>query len=275
MSDELGTQPLAEPAAPSQAPAAAPTPAAFAPAVATPQPSLAPAQGAPSPEDRHDWIPPHRWREREAAVKQAQADWAQREAAYQARMDQIQNQLHALVGVQPPQNPEVDAVRQQFGQLYPTLAKLEERGEDLMGLISEAENLKAGNQFLWDRHGAQTMDRVVEKTQAATGRPVSREMREQLHSLFLGYVQRDPERVDRYVKDPTLVDDFVKYVMSNLIDPFRMQASAAVANRAATVTNLPQDAPSGALPTSTPQQKMDLDDRAAAGWAVYQQNKRP
>jgi hypothetical protein len=78
----------------------------------------------------------------------------------------------------------------------------------------------------------------------------------------------------RYLNDPTLVDDFVRIVTSNLIDPARRSASATVAQRAG--APLPQDSPSGAVRAGTPVPKMkDLDERAAMGWAMLNQARKP
>src|SRR6266498_4219415 len=96
---------------------AAATPAAPAQPVATPPATPAPATGAPE-----GYVPSYRIREsREAAVREANQQGSQKEQQYPSELAQIRSQLHALVGVQPPANPEVTAIRGQFGQLYPGL----------------------------------------------------------------------------------------------------------------------------------------------------------
>lgn len=269
MSDEsigsIGTPAEATPSA--SAPVAA-TPATSAPPAATPQASPVSA----TTDDRSNWVPPHRLREtRESALREAQTQFAQREAQIRAEADQYRTQLHALVGVQPPQNPEIDAVKNQFGQLYPGLSKLEARATDLMGLIERAGDLESQNSHYWQTYGRQTMDHLFDRAATSLGSPLNDEAKRALHSSFVGFVQSSPELQNRYANDPTIVDDFWKAFTSSFIDPARRAAGATVQGRA--VTALPQDTPSGA-PHVTPGPKpANLDERAAAAWALYQHNQ--
>jgi hypothetical protein len=130
MSEEFvsGSAPAeATPSAPSTPVTA--TPVTSAPAVATPQaPPQAPATGVSS-EDRSNWVPPHRIREtREAALRQANEQFAQRESQMRAEAERYRQQVLALTGVTPPPNPEIKAVKDQFAHLYPGLAKMDEKG---------------------------------------------------------------------------------------------------------------------------------------------------
>jgi len=215
-------------------------------------------------------VPSYRLRQtREAAVREAQQQWAQKEADYQARLDQVQSQLRALVGVQPPQNPEVEAVRQQFAQLYPKLAKLEERGDDVFGLLERAPDLNAQIESGWNRYGQEVVNRLFKSAETVLGSPLTEEGKAVLHQSFVGFVQSSPEMLTRYADDPTIADDFVKAFSSNFIDPARRSATASVQGRA--TTPLPQDTPAG-VPRPTPgPQPSNLDERAALGFAQYQQ----
>lgn len=253
-----------------QATPVAATPATFAqPAI--PATTPAPATGVPG-EDRSGWVPPYRIREtREAAAREAQAQFAQREAQYEAQLKQVQSQLHALVGVQPPQNPEVDQVRQQFAQLYPGLAKMEERSAQLEELLSRSGDLETQTSHYWQTYGRQTMDRLFEHAATSLGSPLTEEGKRALHSSFVGFVQSSPEMQNRYASDPSMVEDFWKAFSSSFIDPVRRSASATVSGRAA--VNLPQDTPSGAPRAIPGPQPKDLDERAGAAWAQYQQLK--
>lgn len=269
MSDVLSSTPAeATPSAP--APAAA-TPAAPA-AVATATPSAtpqAPATGAPG----EGWVPSYRIREsREAAIREANESFAQREATIRAEADRYKQQLHSLVGVQPPPNPETMAVRTQFGQLYPGLAKLEERADQLAQLIERSGDLEAQTEHYWQTYGRQTMDRLFTQAQSSLGAPLTDEAKRALHSSFVGFVQSSPELSNRYSSDPTIVDDFWKAFTSSFIDPARRTAAATVVGRANTA--LPQDTPAGLPRTSTPVQHQNIDERASTAWAMYQQNAK-
>lgn len=266
----VSSTPSAEPTAtPSATPAAAtPAPAAPAPQSATPAATQTPATGGAPGEG---WVPSYRVREtREAAIREANQGWAAKEQQYQAQLQQIQTQLHALVGVQPPSNPEVTAVRNQFGQLYPGLSKLEERAADLMGLIERAGDLESQNEHYWQTYGRSTMDRLFEHAQTSLGSPLTDEAKRALHSSFVGFVQSSPELANRYANDPSIVDDFWKVFTSSFVDPARRAASATVVQRAGVAS--PQDIPARA-PAVTPGPKpANLDERAASAWALYQQN---
>ena len=245
------------------------TPAASASPVATPQATPAPAtSGVPE-----GYVPSYRIREtREAAVRESQSQWAAKEAQYQAQLQQIQSQLHALVGVNPQnKNPEVDAIRQQFGQLYPGLSKLEERAAQLQQMMEKAGDLEAQNQHYWETYGRQTMDRLFTTAQESLGGPLTEEGKRQLHASFVGFVQSSPEMQARYANDPTLVQDFWKQFTSSFIDPVRRSAQATVAGRAPGA--LPQDTPAG-IPRQPGPQPRDLDERMSTGWALYNQNAK-
>ena len=246
-----------------QAPAVPAATQTGAPAPATP--------GAP-PEG---YVPSYRLREvREAAERQANERWQQREAQYAAALQQRQEQLQRLVGVNNPQrNPEIDAVREQFGNLYPGLVKLEERADAIQAIIERAQELEAQNQHYWDSYGRQTVDKLFDKASTSLGGPLSEEGKGVLHQAFVGYVQSTPERQARYTNDPTLVDEFLRSFTSSFIDPVRRNAAATTAARAGQVATLPQDTPSGGMRTGTPATPQNLDERAALGWAQFLAHK--
>ena len=206
-----------------------------------------------------------RWAEQEKT-------WAQKEAQYQQQLQQIQSQLHALVGVSPQnQNPEVDAIRQQFGQLYPGLSKLEERAAQIQEFIERSSDLEAQNQHYWESYGRQTMDKLFQHAQESLGAPLTEEGKRQLHASFVGFVQSSPELQARYANDPSLVQEFWQQFTNSFIDPVRRTATATVAGRVP--QGLPQDTPAGIPRTPVPQPG-NLDDRVAAGWAQYNQNAK-
>lgn len=258
---------------------AAPPPATPAPAIqGTPAPAPA-ISGAPpvsaTTDDRSNWVPPHRLREtREAALREAQSQFATREAEIRREAEQYKSQLHALVGVQPPQNPEVQTVKSQFANLFPGLAKMEERSAQLEQLLERSGDLQSQNDHYWQSYGRSTMDRLFSKASESLGAPLTDEGKRQLHASFTGYVQSSPELIERYSNDPTLVEDFWKAFTSSFIDPARRAATATVVGRAAAGSALPQDIPGGVPRTTPAPQPANLDERADQAWALYNQNKR-
>lgn len=246
----------AQPAATPQAPAAQPaTPAA-----------AAPASGAPPQEG---WVPSYRLREaREAAAREAQQTYAQQMQQIRAEAEQYKRQLYSLVGVQPPQNPEIAAVRSQFSQLYPGLARMEENAARLEELLERSGNLEQQNEHYWKSYGRQTVDRLFDEAGKSMGSPLSDEGKRMLHTSFLGWVSSSPELTERYANDPTIVQDFLKGFGSSFFDPIRRTATASIPGRANVA--LPQDSPSGAPRVPGPPQPKDLDERVAQGWAMLQ-----
>lgn len=258
---------------PSSAPAAA-TPAAPAQPVATPQaPTQAPATGA-GPDG---WVPSYRLREsREAAIREANTAFAQKEAEYKSQLEQVQRQLRVLVGAEPQANPEIAAVKQQFGELYPGLAKLEQRAADLEALMERAGDIESQNSHYWTSYGRQTMDRLFTHASQSLGSPLTDEGKRALHSSFVGWVQSSPELTDRYANDPSIVEDYWKMFTSSFVDPVRRTASATAVGRAVAGNGIPQDTSGGApRPMGGAAKPADLDERAAQAWAHYQTIAKP
>lgn len=269
MSDEFvtGTPAGGDTPAPDATPAPVASPAPQPASVAAPQ---APASGAPQPEP--SWIKQRLDETRAATERRLQVEFQRKEAEYRSQLAQIQNQVRALVGVAPPQNPEIDNVRQQFGQVYPGLSRIEDRAEEILGILERAGDLESQNQHYWQSYGRQTMDRLFTTASQSLGSPLTEEGKRQLHQSFVGYVQQSPETMERYASDPSIVEDFWRAFTSSFIDPVRRVSAAAVTNRVPGA--LPQDSPSGA-PQMTPVPKLEgLDERAGSAWALYQQNRK-
>jgi len=235
----------------------------------------APATGAVGGPPQEGWVPSYRIREtREAAIREAQgAAQAEIQRARQ-EAEQYKRYVQSLVGVTPPANPEMDAVRNQFAQLYPGLAKMEERSAQLEALLERAGDLESQTSHYWQSYGRQAMDRLFSHAAESLGAPLTDEGKRALHASFTGFVQSSPELTERYANDPTLVEDFWKAFSSSFIDPVRRTATATVAGRAVQGMGIPQDTPSGA-PRATPApQPANLDERAANAWVQYNQSKR-
>jgi hypothetical protein len=263
-------------------PASGDTGASVTPAVATPTVTAQPVATTPAAQpsatggeqSREGWVPSYRVREtREAAQREFQQERARLDAEHRTELQRIQSQLHALVGVQPKQNPEIDAVRQQFAQLYPGLAKLEARGQDIEGLLERAGDLEAQNEHYWNEYGRRSVNTLFTEAEKTLGSPLSDEAKRVLHSSFIGFVQSSPELTQRYSNDPTIVNDFVRAFSSSLIDPVRRSATATVAGRVATA--IPQDTPGGAVHPAGAPKPANLDERAEQAWALYKTTAKP
>ena len=257
--------PAAEPTHSAPAPAAIPqgTP----PVAATPAtPAAAPIA---APEDRSNWVPPHRIREATQKYENAERQWQAREAQYQAMVQQHQRQLQALTGVLPPPDPEIEDVRQRFGQVFPGLSRMESKTEQLEKYMERVADLEAAVDHIWQNHSRQSLDRVFKSAEDTLGSPLTDEGKRALHAAFAGYVQSNPEFEKRYVDDPTLVDEFWKTLSSTLVDPARRATAAATASRVPGA--LPQDTPAGTPPPLPSGPKPNnLDERAHLAYQMFQ-----
>ena len=252
-------------------------PATQSPAISGQSQSQPATQAAPV-EDRSNWVPQDAFKRRisetrESTLRQAQQEYGQREAQMRAENDQYRRQLQLAMGFSQPEDPNINAVKQQFGSLYPGLTKLESAAEEILALREQAQGIEAQNQHYWEQYGRQTVDRLYESAEKSMGAPLSDEGKRTLHSSFVGFLQSSPELTQRYTNDPGLVNEFVKMFTSSFLDPVRRNSTAAVQGRAMASQGLPQDTPGGIPSLSQAPKLKSLDERAAAGWALYNQNK--
>ena len=253
------------------------------PAPATPQGTPAPLATGATPNVAaqppatggvpEGYVPSYRLREaREAAVRQANEQFAAKEAAIQAELNRYREQVRRLVGVEAPANPEIEQVRQQFGGLYPGLAKLEQRASDIERLIERANDLEVQTEHYWQTHGQRTMDTLFSKAAETYGAPLTEEGKRSLHSSFVGWIQSSPELQERYVKDPSVVDDFWKAFTASFIDPARRTATATAVGRIP--SGLPQDTATAITSNGAPAPKpANLDEAAQLAYARFQNFK--
>lgn len=223
-------------------------------------------------------MPSYRLREaQEAAARKATEGMQSQIAEYQRQMQLMKTQMATLTGLNPPANPQdqqTEAIRKQFSALFPGLAKFEERAGDIDSLLQRAADLDSQTQHYWQTYGRQQMNRLYESATKDLGGNISEEAKRALHAGFIGFVQSSPELSERYANDPSLVDEYWQTLRASLIDPVRRSAGATVATRAAGGAATPQDTPGGGPVVSQAPKPKDLDERAAMGWQVYQQNKK-
>lgn len=248
-------------------PVASPSPATQGtPATAATPPTQTPATGAPE-----GYVPSYRIREsREAAYRQAQTEFATREAQIRQEADQYKRQVQALTGVLPPENSENDTIRKQFFNLFPWAEKMEKRFGDFESLVDRAGDLETQNSHYWNKHGQDTMDRLYTAATTSLG-PLSNEAKQTIGTAFIGYVQSSPERTNRYYSDPGFVDGFWREFSSSVIDPVRRNATVGAVGRAPGA--IPQDSPSGAPHASPTPRPANMDERVNNAWAQFQQSR--
>lgn len=263
MEDTL-TQNVGSTATPSPSASPAPSPAPSAAPTATP---TAPTPQAPVSSQDPAMVPSYRIREtREQAYREAQEHYAAQIQQLQQKFEDHQRRIASALGVGPQEDPEVAEVRGQFAKLYPKLAALEARGEDIMSLLENSGDMTGHRDHYWQSYGRQTMDRLYEKAEGTLGGKLSEGGKATLHQAFLGYVASSPEIANRYMNDPSIVEEFWTNFSSSFIDPVRRTSAVQTIDRG----NVPLPRDTGGAPRLTPAPKpQNLDERASGAWAQY------
>lgn len=269
MSFDPNTPAAATPAVSQPATPAAPV----TPSAATPAPSATPATPAtPSTpaEDRSNWVPPYRLRE---VSTKAEQQLAQLRATAEAEKAALQRQLQALTGVLPPQNPEIDQVRNQFKEVFPDHDWVGSQRAQIEELLSLKEELKAAMQYQWASHNRSAINSLYTDAEKTYGQPLNEDAKHQLGAQFIGYLQANPEEYEVYKTDPTQVTGrFWKGFTDRFISPIQRQNTVNTLNRIPGA--IPQDTPSGSVPVSSPLKPQTQDERLAAALATYKQNQK-
>lgn len=155
--------------------------------------------------------------------------------ASQTIIEQERRRVAALAGVNPrsPEQEADEAVRARFQQLYPGLAKLtDEQIERLMQVAENADSLSATTEQMWQRHGRQMLDSVVQQASKAMGGELTDRQRTRLERAYFHEATNDPKFLARHeAGDPKLVEEFVKEFVEDFVEPGRRNALAAEQER--------------------------------------------
>lgn len=229
--------------------------------------------GATSGAPGEGWVPSYRLRQqREAYERQVAEREAHIRAEYERRLDETNQKLRVLAGFGDQPNPEVEAVKQQFAQLYPGLARLDDSAvERLLQMAERAGDFEQQNDHYWQSYGQQRVSQLFEMAEKDIGTPLTEQGKARLHSALVGYVQSSPEAQVAYARDPNFVAEFWKAWSSDFIEPVRRVSSASAQGRAG--QPVVQDIP-GQIRTQPAQQPGNIDERLSMGWNSYQQNRR-
>lgn len=233
-----------------------------------PSGTQAPATGAPE-----GWVPSYRIREtRESVLREARAFFEQKEREYAQREAEYQKKIQALAGFGPQPDPEVEGVRDQFGRLYPNLAKIESQADRIFQLLERAGDMETQTSHYWSSYGQNAVGQLFEAAESDLGVPLSDEAKRTLHANFVGYVQSSPELTNMYASNPNFAREYWKAFSSSFIDPVRRVSAASATHRSS--VPLPQDTPSAAPRVGQPEKPSSLEDRVNRSWTAYNQTKR-
>ena len=209
-------------------------------------------KGWVNPNDpENPYIPAHRYNE---AV--------QRE---RARAEALQAKVRALMGIDAPEDPRKQQMREALLEVMPELREIGEL-KQTAGQGGQAEAA------YWRRHGhemsrtalagvAKAMNRDVKDMPAGSRERVSREL--------LGFIRSDRtgERSARYEDgDPTLIEEFVGDLTGFWIQPARQASVQANAQNVERTRRLPQTGPAGGVPPAegapAPKTAKEVHERA-------------
>lgn len=236
-----------------------PTPAAGQ----EPQPEVDPTGTQWSEESPPQWVR-DRLREsteaKNAAEQQLQESQGQM-AQLQAARDQLQRQVHGLVGVEPPtQNQtELDEVRKIVDQVYPDLGNL--------SVISK--RLEDMERRQWRNHANDSVKGIFSRVQTTFGAEnLSQQSQDVLEWAFIGFVQSSEQNQKRYEQgDATLYDDFHELVDKGMIAPSRQSSQAKTSRK--NRLNIPTGGEGGGITTKSKEPdnrtlEQRVEDSAAA-----------
>jgi hypothetical protein len=231
--------------------------------------SQAPATGAPG----EGYVPSYRLREtRESVLREARAYLDQQRSEFEREKAELNKKIQALAGFGPQPDPEVEGVRDQFGKLYPNLAKIESQADRIFQLIERAGDMESQTNHYWTSYGQNAVTQLFDAAESDLGSPLSDEGKRALHASFVGYIQSSPELVNMYAANPNFAKEYWKAFSSSFIDPVRRVSAAAAQGR--TQVPLPQDTPAAAPRVGQPEKPSSLEDRVSRSWTAYNQSKR-
>jgi uncharacterized protein (UPF0335 family) len=210
-------------------------------------------------------VPPHRLEEVSTKHEQQLASF---KAQAEAEKAALQRQLQALTGVLPPQNPEIDAVKNQFKEVFPELSEIGSQAEAIKELIALKDELRAAMQHQWATHNRSAMSTLYKTAESTYGQPLNDDAKRALGASFIGHLQSNPDEYERYQQDPTtVVEGFWKSFTDRFISPIQRAQVVAQQNRIPSA--IPQDPASGAVPVSTPVKPANPEERLSQALAHY------
>lgn len=202
-------------------------------------------------EKRDDWVEPSKFRAAERATHLA----SQRLSQLEAELVERDRRIAALAGTKPttPAEREAAEVRAALEQVHPTLARLSklspEQLDRVLALADKSDQLIATTTQNERRHWDGVRDRMFsaayDKVATHLGvEKLSDRQREKIDAVFNILSRRnadanDPEEgpyntefARRYeANDPTLVDDVVKELYEDFVQPAQRLATVPIAQR--------------------------------------------
>jgi hypothetical protein len=228
--------PAAEPVSPAPASPASPTPAP-----ATPAAPATPSAAAPAVVDRSTWIPPDKFRAAEAAINRTARELEQARNDIKERDRRIQE---ALSGGRTKSKEEADAdqIAEAFYAL-PQFAHLRGLTADKLAiidrLVEQGESVQAAATQVWDQHTDKFLSSLESRIAEEYGvEKLTPGQSKKVRAAFGAFMPSatDAEAMDAFRKryeraDPTLIDEFAKDYIDDLVQPIRRSATVPLGER--------------------------------------------
>lgn len=152
----------------------------------------------------------------------------------QTEYETLKKRFDALAGVSPKsdEEAEIEEIRGKFAKLYPHLAEL--TPEDLKALRESQTRMKALDETVnhhWSLHSKQMVESVVSKIAEQVGELTDRQKR-RIAALYVSEFEADENFQKRHDSgDKTLIDEFVKNYVEDVVEPVKRKTLADEAGR--------------------------------------------
>lgn len=251
-------------------PSGTPPPAAAGPASPAAGGGNQPPAGA-SDAEREAWFQ-NRIRSEGYLPRHAATRLSSQAERLQLQLQQEQQRIRALAGVEAPPDPEEAAVRSALTKMFPFLEQFEKNGpvvERMMKAFQENgefDTLIQTQQSIWGRTAYDAGGRAAEAWAKLTGQDV-KEMspahRNRLARDLRNFILEDEtgRREQQYnAGDQSLIEDFVQDLQGFFVKPLQQQSQQQAVQRVEAARRLPQQGPRSGPP---PQAGSPRPDRRA------------
>jgi len=192
-------------------------------------------------EDRTNWVDPEKHKKAELLVNRTAQELERLKSEIATRDKRIQ----ALAGVTPPDPDAAEAEKiaaaffalPQFAHLKGITPQLVTQ---VQALIANGESITAARDHVWNQHTDKFLGDLDAEFAAEIGTDkLTPGQQRKLHAAFDAMVpdeRADPEAFATFKKrfeqlDPTLIADFVKEYVSDMLEPARRQATVPITQR--------------------------------------------
>lgn len=155
----------------------------------------------------------------------------QLEAGQQQRDQRLREAITGETAI----DPEIQAIRDQFAQIFPGLAKLtDEQIDKLVNFTERSDDLEATADHYWSQQGQSMLSGIEQGVlDKLGGDKLSDRQIKAIHRFYVGEVENDRELLHRHMAgDPKLVEEIVTAVLEDWYEPARRSLTATEVERA-------------------------------------------